>query len=486
MPLDYEYKTKPFPHQDKIFQESAEKEFVSLLLKPGLGKTKIIIDKVSYLYIKGKINALLVVAPNGVHLNWSSDEIPVHMPDAVQAATKCFVWHSSKSKTKKAEKGREALLKHQGLSILLVAYEATITPLFKTYMKRFFAQRKTFMTLDESHRIKGRGSKCKLTLVAMGDHAQYRRILTGTPLETPVDLYAQVRFLSRSFWKDHGFPTSTEFDAFFCVQVPNRFATGPRAKPLTVGYKNLDVLKELVAKTGYSMTLEDAGVHLPPVTYSKRYHEMFPEQRRVYENLVTQFRHEFEDGLVIDCEAAITRLLRLQQVVCGYLGTGPGEPIRRIDEKKNPRLEMVVGDILDDLDTQGILWCRFLEDVNQLAEALGKRAVRYDGSVDNDGRALAKKQFQAGDVQFMVMTSAGAEGHTLLGAKCSVFYSNSFRSIQREQMEGRTHYRIGQTAHTNVIDVVCEGTVDNDIVAALKEKFDIASMLTGDRLKRML
>jgi len=484
--LDYEYKTKPFPHQDKIFQESAEKEFTSLILKPGLGKTKIIIDNISYLYLQDKIDALVVVAPNGVHLNWCSDEIPVHMPDKVLKQTKSFVWHSSKGKTKKAQKDREALLKHQGLAVLVVAYEATITPLFKDYMRKFFAQRKVFMALDESHRIKGRGSKCKLTLVAMGGHAKYRRILTGTPTETPVDYYSQIRFLSSSFWKEKGFPTATEFDACFCVQVPNRFATGPRAKPLTVGYKNLDLLKSLVAETGYCMTLEDAGIHLPPVTYSKRYHEMFPEQRRIYENLVTQFRHEFEDGLIIDCEAAITRLLRLQQVVCGYLGTGPGEPIRRIHEKKNPRLEMVVDDILEDLPHAGILWCRFTEDVDQLVTALGKKCVRYDGQVNNDDRAIAKKRFQSGDVQFMVMSSAGAEGLTLLNAKTSIFYSNSFVAIKREQMEGRTHYRIGQTEHTSVIDVICEGTVDNDIVKALKDKFDISSMLTGERLQRML
>ncbi len=449
------------------------------------GKTFIIINQIAYHFIRGNADMLVVVAPNGVHRNWASDEIPAHMPDAVMSQSRILIWHSSKAKTGKAKLERELLLKHKGLSILLVAYEATITPTFKDYMRKVFAQRKVFMTLDESHRIKGRGAKVKLTLVAMGAHAKYRRILTGTPTEVPPDLWSQLKFLKSSFWKEQGFPTSTEFDAHFCIQKVNPFARGPRAKPLTVGYKNLDQLQKIVAKTGYSMTLEDAGIHLPPLTYSKRYYDMFPEQRRIYENLSNEFRHEFNDGLVVDCEAAITRLLRLQQVACGYLGTGPGEPIRRIDENKNPRVELLVDEILPDLAGQVLVWCRFRADLDQICERLGKDSLRYDGSVDNEGRAAAKAAFQAGDVKYLILSSAGAEGLTFTSAKCAIFHSNSYSAIKREQMEGR-NYRIGQKDNCSIIDIICEGTVDNDIVTALRTKFDLQSQLTGDKFRKML
>lgn len=482
--LDYVYKTPPLQHQAQILNESADDEYTSLFLKPGLGKTFIIIANFGYLYEKGLCDTLVIVAPNGVHRMWVDDEIPTHMPDRIQAKLKSHIWHSNKVKTKRAEKDREDLLKHKGPAVLVVAYEATITTAFKAYMKRLFAKKTVFMALDEAHRIKGRGAKCKLTLVAMGGHAKYRRILTGTPTELPVDFYSPIRFLSPQFWASSGFPTATEFDAFFCIQRPNRFG-GPRAKPLTVGYKNLDVLKTIVAKTGYSMTLEDAGIHLPPLTYSKRYYEMFPEQRRVYDNLANQFRHEFEDGLIVDCEAAITRLLRLQQVVCGYLGTGPGEPIRRIDENKNPRVELLIEEILPDLVGQVIIWGRFRQDIDQISEALGKECLRYDGSVDNEGRAIAKAAFQAGDIKYLVMSSAGAEGLTLTGARAAVFHSNSFSAIKREQMEGR-NYRIGQTEKCSIIDIICEGTVDNDLLTALRTKLDLSSQLTGHKLREWL
>lgn len=481
---DYEYKTQPFKHQKDILDESCDKEYVSLFLKPGLGKTFIIINNVCYLYERELIDTLVVVAPNGVHLNWCSDEIPAHMPDRIRSKTKCHIWHSSKAKTKKAERERDQLLNHDGLSVLVVAYEASITDAFKAYMKKVFAKRTVFMCLDEAHRIKGRDSRVKKTLTAMGAYAKYRRILTGTPTEKPVDIYSLIRFLSKDFWASKGLGTSSEFDARYCIQVDRSFHGRPSFKQ-TVGYKNLDELKRYVAETGYSMTLEQAGIYLPPIIYSKRYYEMFPEQRRAYENLRDQFVHEFEDGQIVDAESAITRLLRLQQVICGYVGTGPGEPIRLIDEKKNPRLDLAVDEILTGLEGQAIVWCRFTQDVDQLMNRLGPDACRYDGQVDETDRAIAKATFQAGDKKYIVMTSAGAEGLTLLGGTTMVFYSNSFRMITREQMEGRS-WRIGQKSNVNAIDLVCPDTVDEDILEALKNKFDMSSRLTGAKLREWL
>lgn len=494
---DFQFKTKPFKHQEDIFYDSTEHPFAAYFLDPGCGKTYIIINQIAYLYQQGKIDTALIVAPNGVQLNWCLEEIPKHMPDAVIKATKNLIYIPQKAKSQKAAAERERFIKHQGLSIMFVAYESTITGGFKAFKKQVFNKRKSvFVCLDESHRIKGRKAHVKKTLVATGARASYRRILTGTPVEVPPDIYAQIRFLDQTFWERKGFPTSVEFDAFFCEYEEKSFVQ--RAKgggivrekngtpkrnlvQLVKGYKNIDVLREYLKEISVRLTLEEAGIHLPPVTYSKRYYEMFPEQRRMYDELKTKFRAEFEDGMVIDGQAAITRLLRLQQIICGYVGTGPGEPIRMIDPNKNPRLDLCL-ETVEDLPHQVLIWCRFTEDVNQLVKALGKEARRYDGQADEDDRLYAKQAFQAGDLKYLVLTDAGAEGLTLVGAKTSLFYSNSFTMIKRIQKEAR-NVRIGQTEHTSCIDLVCESTVDNDIVDALRKKRDLASQLTGDELK---
>lgn len=495
--LNYEFKTVPLRHQADELARSTEDEAAGYFWSPGLGKSYLIINQASFLYQAGKIDSLVVIAPNGVHRNWVDEEIPKHMPDRIRKKMKSVIYHSSKAKAKKATKARDELLDHDGLSVLVVAYEATITDTFKQYMKRFFARRKSvFMCLDESHRIKGRNAKVKLTLVAMGKYAKYRRILTGTPTEKPPDLYSQLRFLEQDFWKRNGFPTSVEFDTFFCEfeeksfikrGAGGRIVMGSDGKPArnvfqaVTGYKNLDKLRDMVATVCTRLTLEQAGIHLPPITYSKRYYEMFPEQSRLYNQLREEFRAELLDGTEIDAEAAMTRLLRLQQVICGYVGTGPDEPIRHIDEGKNPRLDLLL-ETLEDIPGQALIWARFTRDIDQICDALKETAVRYDGQVDNDGRALSKKRFQAGDAKYMVMSDAGAEGLTLIGASHSIFYSNNFKMISRIQKEAR-NYRIGQNKPVHVIDLVCEGTVDNDIIDALRSKKEIADELVGDKFK---
>src|SRR5690349_19337284 len=210
MSFNYSYKTTPLNHQAKILRDSELKEAVALFLQVGLGKSKIIIDQASCLYQLGKIDALVVVAPNGVHRNWISDEVPTHMPDEVVAASKQLIYYSNKAKTRKFQAEQEELLKHKGLSILVVSYEACITDTFKKWFKKFLTTRKAMLVLDESHRIKSATSKIKTTLVAMGQYTHFRRILTGSPVERPTDLYAQLRFLDPKFWSSRGFPTKAE------------------------------------------------------------------------------------------------------------------------------------------------------------------------------------------------------------------------------------------------------------------------------------
>jgi SNF2 family DNA or RNA helicase len=482
----YLYRTEPFPHQAKIFRESVGKAAVSLFLQAGLGKTKIIIDKAAFLFQQGRINALVVVAPNGVHRNWSSDEVPVHMPLETLEQSRIFAYHSQKAKTQKVQRELQALTEHKGLAILLVPYEACITPAFKLFFKKFLTKRKAMLVLDESHRIKSATSRIKHTLVAMGAYAPYRRILTGTPIEVPPDIYSQIRFLDPEFWKKKGLPTKAEFDAMFCVYGDQAYGRGAKMYKPVVGYRNIETLATWVKETGYQMTLGDAGIVLPPVIYSKRYHALTSEQKRAYNELRDECRTILASGDLLETEVAMTKLLRLQQIICGYVSTEAEQPIQRINpDGKNPRLEVAVDDVLLELPHQAIIWARFTEDINQLMDALGRDAVRYDGQVGSDDRARAKAAFQKGDKKYIVMSEAGAEGLTLVGSKTMLFYSNDFKMIKRVQKEARMS-RIGQKDVTHVIDMVCEGTVDERIIDALRAKKELADLIGGGSLRAWL
>jgi len=59
------FKTKPYDHQLEAFNLSCEVESFALLMEQGTGKTKVIIDTAAHLFGLGRIDAVLVVAPNG-------------------------------------------------------------------------------------------------------------------------------------------------------------------------------------------------------------------------------------------------------------------------------------------------------------------------------------------------------------------------------------------------------------------------------------
>jgi SNF2 family DNA or RNA helicase len=143
----------------------------------------------------------------------------------------------------------------------------------------------------------------------------------------------------------------------------------------------------------------------------------------------------------------------------------------------------LVEELRDLLPHKAIFWGRFNNDIDLMMDVLGERAVRYDGTVDEDARARAKDDFQKGDAQWFVAKQQSAgEGLTLHAAKTAVYYSNTFRLLDRLQSEDRPH-RIGMDDNpVNYIDLIAEDTVDEHIIKNLRLKRDIAATLTGDEL----
>jgi len=75
-------------------------------------------------------------------------------------------------------------------------------------------------------------------------------------------------------------------------------------------------------------------------------------------------------------------------------------------------------------------------------------------------------------------------GLTLTAASTAVFYSLDFSSSNHEQSRARIH-RIGQKNKCLYIYLVAKGTLDEQIMAALKAKKDIAQLVVDDYKKLM-
>jgi SNF2 family DNA or RNA helicase len=364
-----------------------------------------------------------------------------------------------------------------------MAYSACMTDLGKKLLKKFLTQKRCLYVLDESVAIKTPRAKRTQRILGSARYAPYRRILTGTPITNGAfDVYAPIRFLNKDYWFDHGLGSYLIFKNYFGMfRDGYNGATGKSFRQL-VAYKNLDELHDMLEPISTRVT-KDEVLDLPPKLYSKRYVEMTPEQERLYNAIKNEYMVELESGAEINAPLAIVRLLRLQQIICGYVPDDDGNMV--IVGGKNPRLETLI-EFCNGLAHKAIIWARFRRDIDLITTALGKECVRYDGAVGTNDRAKAIEAFQHGETKFFVANPAAAgEGLTLHAARSVIYYNNSFKLSERMQSEDRAH-RIGQEHPVHYTDFVCPGTVDERIVESLRGKRDVAQAITGDTLKEWL
>lgn len=469
-------------HQLQELEVSKDLPIRAILWEQGTGKTKLAIDTAAHLFRTGKITGLFVLAPNGVHSNWILDEIPTHMPDDARALARAYSTDRSATKAHKAAM-EEVVTYAGGLAVLTMSYHAFRTLRGRQTAERFLRERRCLYVLDESQRIKTPGTKRTISVVCTGRRALYKRILTGTPITNkPFDIYSQLKFLSEDFWKRHGFSSYEAFKTFFGIWVERiNNSTGGRFLQVT-SFQNLETLAEILS-TVSSRVLKDQVLDLPPKVYQKRYFELSAAQAAAYKAIRTEFIAELDSGAFVTATLMVTRLLRFQQIACGYLPEdGTGKLIRF---PENPRLDLLC-EVVEDLEGSAIIFARFKADIDQIIERLdaaGHSHVRYDGRVGEEERVEARRSFQAGQARFFVANpAAAATGLTLHRAQTVIYYSNSFDLEHRIQSEDRAH-RMGQTKTVTYIDLMGQGTIDHKLVSSLRQKISTASLITRDKIR---
>lgn len=480
--INYEYKTEPRAHQREILERTAELPSHALFLEMGVGKTKIMIDNISYLYEKGLIDGALIIAPNGVDLNWIIDEIPIHCPDRIIKKSRVFRFSSKKSKTKWHQAEVKWNREHTGLAWLIMSYDAIMTIEGKVAALTFLEQRRSFYVLDESVSIKTPGAKRTMRIVRTAYRAKYRRILDGYP--TPkgaFDMYAPLQFLDGNFWKRQGWDNFSMFKSYFGV-FEQAFGKGSKEFEKLIGYDHLEELSKITSTISTRLLKQDV-LDLPPKVYTTRYFELTPKQREMYDAMEEEYRIWVDSDTLVTANLAMVRELKLQQISCGYLPIGEGEPIHRI-EGRNPRLDLLE-EFVETNTEKTIIWARYRLDIELITEMLAKKGnrfkfVTYTGDTSDEDRIQAKEEFQRGDALYFVATPAAAGiGLTLHAAHNALYYSNSYNLRHRKQSEDRAH-RDGLKHSLNIIDFLGVDTRDKKIMMNLCGKMDTGDVIMGD------
>jgi len=481
----YQFKTPPLAHQLADFEATRDLEAWGHFHEQGTGKAKIGVDTCAALYQSGQIDGVLVIAPNGVHRNWVTDEIVKHCPDEVSPSS--LAYYASRAGTRAQARAGEELLAHRGLAWLAMTYDGVMTPQGRALARAFLNKRRCLMCLDEAHKIKNPAAHRTKAIRAAVPLARYRRIMSGTPVaNSPFDVYAPVLFLDPNFWvRELGIHTFLTFQHEFGVFGTRSAGPGGRKEQFVEGYKHLDVLHATLAKISSRVLKEDV-LDLPPKVYTKRYFEMDPDQAKFYKSLRDEYVARFDSGEECTAMMAMTRLLRLQQVTSGYVPSDDDKVLRPVG-RVNRRLKLLE-EVVEDFPGQKIVWCRFQQDVAQVCALFGDRARRADGVATDRERDRALDDFHAGRAEMLVSnpaTTGISTGLTLNEAKTIVYYNCSYSYVDRVQSEDRCH-RIGQDQSPSYVDFVAEDSVDERVIDALISKHGTAAEVNGDRLREWL
>jgi SNF2 family DNA or RNA helicase len=471
--MHYKFKSKPFAHQLKALEMSWDKKVFAYFMEMGTGKSKVLLDNIAMLYDKGKINGALIVAPKGVYKTWHDEQIPDHLPEHIEK--KIGLWQSNPD----AKDMKQLFESSHDLHILIMNVEAFSTKKGKTFAAKFLSCHQSMMAIDESTTIKNPTAIRSKTIVDLGKHVAFKRILTGSPVtKSPLDLYNQCFFL------DPWLLNQQSYYAFRTrYAICKKINVNGRQIEIVAGYRNLGELSEQLKPFSFRC-LKDDCLDLPEKTYMKRVIQLTEEQQKVYDQMKKLALAEL-NGKLTTTVNAITQIMRLHQITCGHFKSDDGST----QTLKSNRLDQLL-DVLSEMEGKAVIWAHYRYDIEVIVGAIKKEygdksVVTYFGDTSTDDRQKAIKSIQDPNspVRFIVGTpQTGGYGITLTGASTMIYYSNGYDLEKRQQSEARID-RIGQMKNMTYIDIIAEKTIDEKIVAALRNKVNIASQVMGEELK---
>ena len=473
--MNYKFKTKPYKHQLTALEKSWNKQNFAYFMEMGTGKTKVLIDNMSMLYDKGKIDGVLIVAPKGVIKTWYEQELPAHLPNHIENVTVLWQANITKGQQEKLESLFET---ETALHILIMNVEALSTEKGVKFAGKFLNSHKVIMAIDESTTIKTPTAKRTKNIIDLGKYAKYKRIMTGSPVtKNPLDLYSQCEFLD---------PYLLDFTSYYAFR--NRYAEMKtmhlRGRSIQVvdEFKNLGELSDTV-KTFSERILKEDCLDLPPKNFTKRHIILTNEQRKAYDQM-KKAAMAVLNGKVTTTMTVLTQLMRLHQITCGHFTADDGS----IQLIENNRIKELMN-VLEETEGKAIIWANYQRDITNIIQNIVKvygpgSVVDYYGLTPQEERQDNIKKFQNDEnCRFIVgTTQTGGYGITLTQANTVIYYSNGYDLEKRLQSEDRAH-RIGQTKSVTYVDLIAEDTVDEKIVKALRDKINIASEVLGEDLK---
>ena len=536
------FKTAPLPHQQAAFERFKDSAYFGLFWPMGRGKTKTVIDIAAYKFKRREIANVVVCAPNYVHAQWVTEQVPMHCPVPYTAFT--YKTSSAKKYTRALQqflldcKEDDTRLHWFAVHIDTFSYDG-----IDEWLNQFCIPGKTLWVLDEATRIKNPKVKrskhlCNTRRMFGGPAVA----LTGSALaKRPTDAWNICRFLSPAI-----LPVSyTAFEAAHTVMMHRKCKTRTgqltsvstpidRAQwdkvkrllqsyrasdvneescyhdpikviyavmhhchmssedvmfidksPEFVRYRNVDKLKEALNKD-FSFIEPKDDIELPPRIYKTITMPLSAEQENLLKQLKKHAAAVYGDEILSVQNAAALQMKALQ--ICGgFFSPGVDESGKLVEPTPlaghNAKLAFLLEAVEDLGDDQFLVFAAFTKEIQMLTRELGKlctvRAVY--GETPLGERATIVQDFKDGKIQGLVVNAVVAGyGLNLQNALIHYWYSRNYFTEARLQAEARSH-RIGTKSSPLYVDLVYDCAFEKAVLANNKEGRALNDYFSGMR-----
>lgn len=446
----------PHRYQQKGIKFCLENSFAGLLLSPGLGKTSIILAVFKLLKKQGLVTSMLVIAPlRACYSVW-----PKEIKKWKEFSGLTFeVLHGPK---------KNEFLKKQA-DILIVNYEG-----LDWLTEKGIPPHINMLVVDESSKVKDPRTRRFKILKSIIHKFKRRYILTGSPAANSLmDLFGQ--FFIMDGGKTFGYRFTHFRNTYF-------FSTGYG------GYTWLPKpgADKQIFKAAAPRVLRMAAkdyLELPPLIIKDVEVTLPDKAMRIYKQMETILRVDFEEGRVIAANAAVASM-KCRQIANGgvYLSESSWE---HIHEAKSE----VVADLVDELSGQpALISYDFLHDLERLRKVLGKDTPHIGGGVTATRGREIEESWNKGELRALLgHPQSIAHALNLQGGEeggAIILHSLPWSFELYDQFISRI-WRQGQKKRVVVNRIIALKTVDEAIIKSLERK-DRTQNAFFDSLKEYL
>jgi len=216
---------------------------------------------------------------------------------------------------------------------------------------------------------------------------------------------------------------------------------------------------------------KDECLDLPDMTYTKRFVEMTPQQKKYYETLRKKMVMEVAGEEVTAANAAIG-LNKLLQISAGAIYTDDGDTVQFDIKSRYQALK----EVIDESSQKVLIFVPFKHTIDLLVEKLtsdgiSSAVIRGDVSAPKRTEIFARFQSEPHPEVLVIQPQAAAHGVTLTAANTVVWWGPTSSLETYAQANARVH-RSGQKHKCTVIQLA-GSSAEKRIYRLLDERINV-------------